>query len=80
MGRSFDAVVSEPNDKLLWASVLPVDVADRPAFWWGERVAQIWIRDDFALVAAGTYFAHVKHLEWADELRKAASERPSNPH
>lgn len=80
MDRSFDAVVSEPNDELLWASVLPVDVADRPEYWWGERVAQVWTRDDFTLVTTGTYFAHVKHLEWADELRKAAGERASNPH
>lgn len=69
MDRSFDAVVSEPNDELLWASVLPDDVANRPEFWWGKRVAQVWTRDDLTRVGAGTYFAHVKHLEWADEMR-----------
>lgn len=69
MDQSFAAAVSEPNDELLWASVLPTDVRGRPEFWWGDRVAQIWTRDDFAHVGAETYFAHVKHLEWADELR-----------
>ena len=68
MDRSFDAIVSEPNDELLWASVLPPDVTDRPEFWWGERVAQVWTRSDFAAIGEGTYFAHVKDLGWADEL------------
>lgn len=70
MDRSFAANVPEPNDELLWASVLPPDVVDREEFWWGERVAQVWTTDDFAVVGAGTYFAHVKHLEWAPELRR----------
>jgi hypothetical protein len=73
MDRSFDAVVSEPNDELLWASVLPDDVIDRPEYWWRGRVAQVWTRDDFARIGADTYFAHVKHLEWAEELRAAAA-------
>jgi len=80
MDRSFDAAVGEPNDELLWASVLPADIAGRPEYWWGHRVAQVWTRDDFARVSPGTYFAHVKHLEWAGDLRKAARERASNPH
>ena len=69
MHQSFEARVSEPNDELLWASVLPGDVASRPEFWWGERVAQVWTRADFQAVGTRTYFAHVKHLEWAEELR-----------
>lgn len=72
MDQSFEAVVSEPNDELLWASVLPEDVVDRAEFWWGERVAQVWTREDFAVVNAGTYFAHVKHLDWAVDLRAVA--------
>lgn len=32
MDRSFDDAVTEPNDELLWASVLPNDIADRPEY------------------------------------------------
>lgn len=71
MDRSFDAVVPSPNDELLWTSVLPPDVVERPEYWWGPRAVNIWNRDDFALVGPDTYFAHVKHLEWAEELRAA---------
>ena len=73
MDRSFSASVSEPNDELLWASVLPEDVLDRTEFWWGWRVAQIWSEEDFRLVGPDTYFAHVKHLEWARALRMTAT-------
>ena len=69
MDRSFAAPVEEPNDELLWASVLPEDILDRAEFWWGQRVVQIWTEADFSLVGSDTYFAHVKHLEWADRLR-----------
>jgi hypothetical protein len=69
MERSFGAVVSEPNDELLWTSVLPPNVRDRPAFWWGDRVVQIWNEPDFAHVSKETYFAHVKRLDWAANLR-----------
>lgn len=75
MEQSFDAVVSEPNDELLWASVLPADVRERPEFWWGERVAQVWTLDDAAAIGQTTVFAHVKHLEWAEELRQVAGVR-----
>ncbi|TXD37437.1 hypothetical protein FRC98_07000 [Lujinxingia vulgaris] len=69
MERSFGADMAEPNDELLWMSVLPKDVDERGEFWWGDRVAQIWNRDDFESVTKQTYFAHVKHLDWADDLR-----------
>ena len=72
MEHSFDAEVSEPNDELLWASVLPRDVRSRPEFWWGSRVAQIWNCSDMAAVDEDTYFAHVKHLSWASTLRDPA--------
>jgi len=72
MERSFDAEVSEPNDELLWASVLPSDVEDRDEFWWGDRAVQIWTEADFGSVTARTYFAHVKHLDWAERLRVIA--------
>lgn len=72
MERSFDAEVSEPNDELLWASVLPGDVQDRDEFWWGDRAVQIWTEADFDSVTGRTYFAHVKHLDWAQRLRAIA--------
>lgn len=72
MERSFDAEVSEPNDELLWASVLPGDVEDRDEFWWGDRAVQIWTEADFDSVTGRTYFAHVKHLDWAERLRSIA--------
>jgi hypothetical protein len=75
MDRSFSAVVSEPNDELLWASVLPDDVLERQEYWWGERAVNVWTKDDFAEVTAGTFFAHVKDLEWAHELRALVCRR-----
>ena len=72
MDRSFKSVVQEPNDELLWASVLPSNICQRPEFWWGQKAVNIWNKDDFELVSPGTYFAHVKDLEWADEIRRAS--------
>ena len=71
--RSFAAVVSEPNDELLWTSVLPSDVRERAEFWWGERAVNIWDQIDFDLIGSNTYFAHVRYLEWADDLRRVAA-------
>jgi hypothetical protein len=70
MERSFQAVVSEPNDELLWREVLPDDVTERSEFWWGNRVLNILEHTDFSEVTAHTYFVHVKHLEWATLLKK----------
>jgi hypothetical protein len=72
MERSFQAEVPEPNDELLWRSVLPSDVRERPEFWWGDRVVQIWDDTDAKNITAGTYFTHVKQLSMAEELRRVA--------
>ncbi|MEQ1503709.1 MAG: hypothetical protein ABMB14_15830 [Myxococcota bacterium] len=72
MDASFDAEVSEPNDELLWRSVLPPNVVDRPEFWWGERAVHVERPQDIGLVTTETYFAHVKRLEWAPSIRRAA--------
>lgn len=69
MSRSFYANVSEPNDELLWASVLPKDVDVRPEYWWGGHVVNLWNCADFDLITKETYFAHVKDLGWADKIR-----------
>ena len=75
MERSFTTRVSEPNDELLWASVLPSDVRERGEFWWGGQVAHIWDECDFAAVTESTYFAHVRRLNWAERLRALAPAR-----
>jgi hypothetical protein len=77
MNRSFGAEVSEPNDELLWASVLPGNLHERPEFWWGSRILNIWNKADFPSIKAETYFVHVKHLEWADELKDIRSNAPA---
>lgn len=69
MVASFEAEVSEPNDELLWTTVLPDDVLDRPEFWLGNRALNIWEQQDYGLVGTDTYFAHVRDLEMADALR-----------
>ena len=68
--RSFSNPVAEPNDELLWTSVLPPDVRSRPEFWWGRRVVHVETRNDFSLVTKHAYFAHVKRLDWANDLRR----------
>lgn len=69
MEQSFRAKVSEPNDELLWQSVLPSDVRQRPEYWWGEHIVQVWNEADFESITPQTYFAHVRHLEWAEAIR-----------
>lgn len=71
MDRSFKSIVQEPNDELLWASVLPSNICQRPEFWWGKRAVNIYNKDEFELISPETYFAHVKDLKWADEIRRA---------
>lgn len=75
MKRSFDAEVSEPNDELLWTAVLPADVTERGEFWFGDRVVNIFTDADFNVVTQRTYFAHVKHLDWAERLRAIHASR-----
>lgn len=62
--RSLDADVPDPNNGLLWASVLPADAEDREALRRGDRVAQVWTEAGSASVTGGPCFAHVKHLHW----------------
>jgi hypothetical protein len=70
--QSFEASVSEPNDELLWRSVLPPDVVSRPEFWWNGRVEHIWTDADVNLVGPGHYFAHVKDFSWTERLKGRA--------
>ncbi len=72
MVRSFGSEVEEPNDELLWRSVLPADFRERPEFWWGELIVHIQELDELDFIGANTYFAHVRELDWADEIRRVA--------
>lgn len=72
MERSFQARVPEPNDELLWRSVLPEDIVQRPEFWWGDRVMNIWKPEEVERVTPATYFAHVRYFEYAELLRREA--------
>jgi len=58
MNRSFKAVVSQPNDELLWRSVLPAGVLEREEFWWNGRVVLVERDQDVTLVGQETYFVH----------------------
>ncbi len=73
MVQSLRADVSEPNDELLWTSVLPQDVVLRPEFWWGNRVVNVWTPKEVERVTERTYFAHVRRFEFADALRRRMS-------
>lgn len=72
MERSLSAPVAIPNDELLWCSVLPRRVTERPEFWWGERIMNIWTEAAIDRVTPRTVFAHVRDLSWASALREAA--------
>lgn len=76
MDRSFQNPVTEPNDELMWASVLPDDVTARPEFWWGKRARHIQSPKYFDEIGPDCYFAHVKELHWAPELRRRAFCQP----
>ena len=60
MEKSFLAKVSEPNDELLWAAVLPPDVRERKEYWLDDFVINIWEENDFQYVKPETYFLHLK--------------------
>lgn len=75
MERSFGATVSEPNDELLWRSVLPERVTEHPEFWWGERAINVWTEAELERISDRTVFAHVRHLSWAPAARAMARRR-----
>lgn len=83
MERSFSATVSEPNDELLWRSVLPTDVRGRPEFWFGDRVAHVWTEHSFRRVTPRTSFVHIRDFSLAPRLRTAVGldgDRPGHHH
>ena len=73
MAASFGAVVEEPNDELLWRSVLPADVVHRSEFWWGPKVVHVQTEAEISLVTAEALFVHTKDLSWASAIRDRAA-------
>lgn len=71
MEASLGAAVEEPNDELLWRTVLPADVVDRPEFWWAGEAVHVEKPAEFKQATSATYFVHIKQLGWADALRDA---------
>jgi hypothetical protein len=72
MERSLSAPVGNPNDELLWRSVLPECVTELSEFWWGDRIVNVWTEAEFERVTPRTVFAHVSDLAWAASLRNLA--------
>lgn len=68
MEGSFSAEVDEPNDELLWRSILPKDVRSRKEFWFGDRVVHVWTDHSLTRVSARTCFAHVKDFSFVPGL------------
>ena len=64
MEKSLYFDTDDPNDELLWASVLPCDVRQRREFWWGQHALHIETLQDMESVTQKTYFAHVKNFDW----------------
>lgn len=69
MERSFYSKVSEPNDELLWKSVLPENIISLKEFWLEDMVINIWDNQDFQLITDKTYFLHLKNFEMLKILR-----------
>jgi hypothetical protein len=70
MEASFSVKVSEPNDELLWASVLPSDIRERECFWLKDFVINIWDESDFADVTSNTYFLHLKDFSMLNGMQQ----------
>lgn len=75
MLAGLEATISEPNDELCWAAVLPKDVVNDARFWWGDRVINIWKVEDFNGLSASTCFLHVRDLRWSCHLDSRQTER-----
>jgi hypothetical protein len=74
MERSFKASVPEPNDELLWRTVLPKTIVDSPQFWWGDMVVNVWLEKESEWIQKNTYFAHVKTFAYTKSVQKRKNE------
>lgn len=68
--QSFSSIVSEPNDELMWKSVLPNDIRENPAYWMKDLVVNIWDNIDFKDVSDNTYFLHLKNFEMINDWKR----------
>lgn len=68
MEKSFNNPTSEPNDELMWLSVLPKQIRKKKEFWWGDYVVNVWLEDECSWVTPNTYFAHVKTFDYYKHL------------
>ncbi|WP_298393691.1 hypothetical protein [Flavobacterium sp.] len=69
MEQSFDAIVAEPNDELLWKSVLPKNIVALEHFWLNDFVINIWDEEDFKNITNNTYFLHLKNFDMLSKLK-----------
>ena len=72
MERSFESKVEEPNDELLWKSVLPVNVREQRDYWFDDYVVNIWDKTDFSNVTDNTYFLHLKDFSMLRHYKRYA--------
>lgn len=70
MEKSFQMNSDFSNDEELWRAVLPSGVIHKPEFWWGDRVVNVWLKNECAWVKPLTYFAHVKTFAYGSQIRK----------
>jgi len=70
MEKSFKSVVTEPNDELLWKSVLPDNICSLRDYWLDDFVINIWDDKDFENIMENTYFLHLKDFSMLSRLTK----------
>jgi len=80
MTAGLEANLSEPNDELCWAAVLPKDVASDSRFWWGGRVINVWSENDMKSLPDTACFLHVRDLNWANHLGSPQKENGNSNH
>ncbi len=70
MEKSFKSVVSEPNDELLWKSVLPENICSLSEYWLDDFVINICDDADFQNITSNTYFLHLKNFNMLSLINK----------
>ncbi len=70
MEKNVNVDVSEPNDELIWKSILPKDITNRVEYWWGDRIVNIWDhKKDMHYITKNTYFVHIRDLSLTNHIR-----------
>ncbi|MEO0075663.1 MAG: hypothetical protein ABIK31_06110 [candidate division WOR-3 bacterium] len=68
MEKSFHSILSEPNDELLWKSVLPENIRSLKQYWLDDYVINVWEEEDFKKITKNTYFLHLRNFELLKSL------------